>query len=181
MKILVLMPLDEKNTYMGAGIYKGLTAHAKDNCFSMPTFMDYVVGTKIAKNWEYALFYSILSAEKIYETAEKEKNDLIVIGNMPKEYKFDLIVNFQDLVESLPYEDKFVEKMREKSEGDSLLSNMLNMYGNEDSKLAMHNILATADFLSKYIETDPHLEDIEADYEKRLEEWKKSLEPTTLH
>jgi len=100
---------------------------------------------------------------------------------MPKKYKFDLIVNFQDLVESLPYEDKFVEMMKKKVEGDDNLTSMLDMYTNEDSKLSMHNALATADFLSKYIETDPHLEDIEADYEKRLEEWKKSLEPTTLH
>jgi len=50
MKILVLMPLDEKNTYMGVGVYKGLTAHAKDNCFSMPSFMDYTIVTKLAKN-----------------------------------------------------------------------------------------------------------------------------------
>lgn len=181
MKILVLMPLDEKNTYMAAGIYKGLTAHAKDICFSMPNFMDYAITTKLSQNWEYALFYSILSAEKVYEISEKENNNLIVIGNMPKKYKFDLIVNFQDLVESLPYEDKFLEMMKKKVEGEEKLVEMVDMYGNEDSNLAMHNVLATADFLSKYIETDPHLEDIEADYQKRLEEWKESLKPTTLH
>lgn len=181
MKILVLMPLDEKNTYMAAGIYKGLTAHAKDNCFSMPNFMDYVITTKISPNWEYALFYSILSTEKVYEIAEKEHNNLIIIGNMPKKYKFDLIVNFQDLVESLPYEDKFLEKMKEKVKGDERLMAMVDTYAKEDSKLSMHNVLATADFLSKYLETDPHLEEIEQEYKEKLEEWTKSLKPTSLN
>lgn len=181
MKILVLMPLDEKTTYMAAGIYKGLTAHAKDNCFAMPSFMDYAVVTKIAPNWTYALFDSILSAEKVYEAAEKEKKDLIVIGNMPRKYKFDLIVNFQDLVESLPYEDKFVAKVKEIIGEDAKLTPMLDLYDDADSSLAMHNVLATADFLSKYIETDPHLEEIEEEYKEKLEEWTKSSKPTTLN
>lgn len=50
MKILVLMPLDEKNTYTAAGIYKALPAKVKDITFSMPMFMDYIVGTKASSN-----------------------------------------------------------------------------------------------------------------------------------
>lgn len=181
MKILVLMPLDEKTTYMAAGIYKDLTAHAKDLCLAMPTFMDYLVGTKVAPNWTYALFDTIVSAESVYKTAEAQKKDLIIIGNLPRKYKFDLIVNFQDLFESLPYEDKFVAKVKELVAGEQNLMDKLDLYENKDSTLSMHNCLATADFLSKYIETDPHLEDIEKEYKEKLEEWKKSQEPTILN
>jgi len=181
MKILVLMPLDEKSTFMSAGIYKYLSDDVKDHCFSMPNFMDYAVQTKISQNWTYALFNSIVAAESVYKTAEKEGDDLIIIGNMPTSYHFDLIVNFQDLAESLPYEDKFVEKIKELAKDEEILMNKLNLYENKDSSLAMHNVEATAKFLSDYIKTDPHLEKIKEEYEEKLKQWTQSQKSTILN
>lgn len=181
MKILVLMPLDEKSTFMSAGIYKYLANDVKDNCFSMPNFMDYLIQTKMAPNWTYSLFDTIIAAESVYQAAEKEGNDLIIIGNMSIAYDFDLIVNFQDLVESLPYEDKFVEKVKEIVKEEKVLLNKLNLYQNKDSSLAMHNVEATAKFLSDYIKTDPHLERIEQEYEEKLQEWMQSQKLTILN
>lgn len=32
---------------------------------------------------------------------------------MPKDFKFDAVFNFQDMEETLPYEDKFMDKIKE--------------------------------------------------------------------
>lgn len=51
------------------------------------------------------------------------------------------------------------------------LSKMVNnMYTAEDSKMALHNCTATADFLAAYLATDPHLDRITKEYHKRLKE-----------
>ena len=188
MKILVLMPLDEKNTYTAAGIYKALPAKVKDITFSMPMFMDYIGGTKASSNWTFALFDAILSAEQVYKTAQKEKQHLIVLGNMPKEYKFDLIVNCQDLLEALPYEDLFVKKNIEligqseiSDEEKVKLLQKLNLHGAEESVLSMFNGLAIADFLTAYLETDIDLESIKEDYEEKLKQWTQSQKSTILN
>lgn len=56
MKILVLMPLDERMSYYAAKIYSELSNEIKEITFSMPMFMDYMITTGAAQNWIYALF-----------------------------------------------------------------------------------------------------------------------------
>ena len=50
MKILVLMPCDERMTYIAAKIYKELPDEIKDITFSMPMFMDYLISSKVVGN-----------------------------------------------------------------------------------------------------------------------------------
>ena len=92
------------------GIYKGLPHELQDKCFCMPVFMDYLVQTKLVENWGYALFDTLLAAKKIYEVGE---DDLIIIGNTDKNYKFDAIFNFQDIEEDLPFKDEFAAKVKD--------------------------------------------------------------------
>ena len=169
MKILVLMPLDEKNVYIASAVYHCLTPRAKERCFCMPFFMQYLITTKIAPNWVYSVFDSILSAEKVYKLAEENNDDLIIFGNMPKKYKFDAVFSIQDLEEDLPYEDKFLEKIRELAKGEKdLEKKVMKMYGVEDVIMPLHNKIAAADFLSAYLETDPGLDLIEKEYKEKL-------------
>lgn len=170
MKILVLMPLQEQSAYMAMGIYKNLPAAVKDKTFCMPAFMDYLVTTKLVPNWEYALFDTILCAEKM---AAVEDEDLILLGNVNKNLHFDAIFNFQDINEALPYSDPFVETMKNKVRSEELLlSKVDNLYTAEDSTFRMKNCRATADFLTAYLDTDPKLKEIKAEYEKQLQELK---------
>ena len=168
MKILVLMPLQEQSAYMAMGIWKNMPAEVKDKTFCMPAFMDYLVTTKLVPNWEYALFDTILCAEKM---AAVEDEDLIILGNVKKDLHFDVVFNFQDVKESLPYEDKFVEMMKNKVRSEEILFNKVNnLYTNEDSKMALHNCRATADFLTDYLKTDPKLGQIRKEYLRKLRE-----------
>ena len=48
MKILVLMPCDEKMTYYAATIYKNMPKEIKEVSFMMPMYMDFLVNNKIA-------------------------------------------------------------------------------------------------------------------------------------
>lgn len=172
MKILVLMPLAEQSSFMDIGIYKNLPEDIKKNTFCMPSFMNYIVATKIVPSFEYAIFDSILCAQKLYEATNKDE-DLIIIGNMDKKYSFDVVFNFQDLDEDMPYQDNFLNKIKELVAGEEKLTKMVNdMYTNEDSKMALHNCSAAAKFLSKYIKTDPHLDKIKEEYEEQLQQLK---------
>jgi len=167
MRILVLMPLDEKSVYMAAGIYKALPHELQDRTFCMPMFMDYLVQTGLVKNWGYALFDTLLTAKKLYEADDE---DLIIIGNTDKKYEFDAIFNFQDIEKDLPFEDEFVNKVKELVQSEEVLVKMINnLYENKDSIMPLHNCVATADFLTAYIETDPGLDKLRKEYEQKLE------------
>ena len=168
MKILVLMPLQEQSAYMAMGIYKNLPGNIKDKTFCMPAFMDYLVTSKIAPNWEYALFDTLYGAKSIYNSTGEDE-DLIIIGNCKKDFKFDVVFNFQDINEDLDYNDPFIDTMREKVQSEELLRNMLaDMYSQEDVRMRLHNCKATADFLTAYLDTDPHLDKIEKEYLSQL-------------
>ena len=170
MKILVLMPLQEQSAYMAMGIYKNLPAEVKDKTFCMPAFMDYLVTTKLVPNWEYALFDTILCAEKL---ASVEDEDLILLGNVKKDIHFDAVFNFQDIDRALPYQDDFVEMMKNKVRSEELLlSKVNNLYAAEDSTFRMKNCRATADFLTAYLNTDPKLDKLKEEYERQLQELK---------
>lgn len=173
MKILVLMPLDEQSSIMALKIYDALPHEIKDKTFCMPAFMDYLVKTEICKNWTYAFFDSLLTAKRLYENTEEEQ-DLIIIGNTCAAHKFDAVFNFQDIDKDLPYKDNFAEKMYEVVKGEEMLENLIkDLHKAEESKMALHNCIATADFLTAYLKTDPHLGQIKKEYHKKLEELKE--------
>ena len=167
MKILILMPLDEKWVYMANGIYSALPAKAKDVTFGMPIFMQYCMTTKATPNWIYAVYDALVAVRSVYEAAKDE--DLIIIGNCSKDLEFDEIFNFQDIEEDMPFEDKFMEKIQELvKEDESLTKYVNNLYTNDDSKMALHNITATADFIAAYLETDPKIEQIKNEYKDKI-------------
>ena len=174
MKILVLMPCDERMTYYAAKIYKELPNDVKDITFSMPMFMDYLISSKIVGNWVYAFFDSFVSMKNIYKTAAKQKEDLIVFGTAPKNMKFDAIFSFQEDAEQLPYKDLFLGKVKEIVKDEPKLTAYVeNLYSAEDSQFNLYNCKATAGFLAEYLKTDPKLEDIKAKYESKLKFKKK--------
>ena len=163
------MPCDERMTYYAAKIYKELPNEIKDITFSMPMFMDYLISSKIVGNWVYAFFDSFVSMKNIYKAASKEKGDLIVFGTAPKNMKFDAIFSFQDDTEQMPYNDTFLDKIKEiVKEEPKLAAYLENLYGAEDSQFNLYNCKATAGFLAEYIKTDPKLDEIKQAYESKL-------------
>ena len=167
MKILVLMPLDEKWTYIATGLYRCLPTEVRDKTFTMPMFMQYCVTTKVSPNWLFAQFDALATAKNVYKSAGD--GDLIVIGNCDKDMKFDAVFNFQDLAEDMPYEDLLIEKTKDVvKEDDFLLSYLTNLYTNEDSIMPLHNLEASADFLAAYLDTDPKIEQIRKRYQDKI-------------
>ena len=177
MKILILMPLDEKWSYLAMGLYKALPSKYKDRTFSMPMFMDYLVQTKVAENWTYALLDAVSSAKHLYEASKDD--DFILIGNIKRDFKFDKVFNFQDEFIDSAYKDNFLEKIRELVKEDSLLTNFLdNFYNNEDSTMPLHNIDASAAFISDYMQTDPHIDEILEEYKQKQKKWEEKYGTT---
>ena len=171
MKILVLMPCDEQHVYAAAGIYKALPQEMKEITFPMPMFMDYLIETKIVGNWIMAFFDSLVSAKNLYCAAEKQNDNLLIIGTAPANMEFDAVFNFQDIEESLPYQDNFLEKIKVAVKSDDMLTKLIaDLVGADSSKLALHNCVATADFLTKYMKTDikNKLEILRKQYENQL-------------
>ena len=168
MKILVLMPLDEKWTYIATGLYRALPNDVRDKTFTMPMFMQYCITTKTAQNWAYAVYNAVVAAKHVYEAAEKAQDDLIVIGNCSADLEFDAIFNFQDPDEDLPYEDRYVDKLKLLVKDDEVLSSWLKLHEGSESKMPLHNYAASADFLTAYLDTDPHLEKIRDEYKDKV-------------
>lgn len=162
------MPLDEKWVYMANGIYNALPHNVKDITFAMPMFMQYCITTKEAPNWLYATFDALVAAKAVYAAAVEK--DLVVIGNCSKDFKFDVIFNFQDIEEDLPFEDKLMSKTQELvKDSEDLYKYINNLYTNEDSSMPLHNIVATADFITAYLETDPKIEQIKKEYKDKVD------------
>lgn len=173
MKILVLMPLDEKWSYVATELWKHLSDKAKENSFAMPMFTEWqlktkkmVVGADLPPHWNVATMGSIIKAREIYKIQDSAKKDFILFGNISPDYKFDAIFNFQDTEEDKAYEDKYIEKLKA-ALGDDLAP-YFNFYPSTASKMPLHNVEAAAAFLSAYIETDPHLDEIKAKYQETL-------------
>lgn len=155
MKILLLMPCDEKWTHMATEIYKHLDEETKERTFCMPMFAEYLVDTRAVPNWTHALFQTMIAAQFVYKTAQKEKDDLLLIGNIGDTYEFDVVFNFQDAKEALPYEDLFIQKTKELVREDKTLYKYIKaLHTAAESKMALKNCEATAEFLSAYIKTD---------------------------
>ena len=177
MKILVLMPLDEKWSYIATALYENLTEEAKQKTFAMPMFTEWqmatkklVVGKDLPLHWNTATFGTIIKAREMYKLQDAAKQDFMLIGNIRPDYKFDAIFNFQDIEEDLPFKDDFAAKVKDLVQSEEVLAKLINnLYDNKDSIMPLHNCLATADFLSAYIKTDPGLDKLKAEYQKKLE------------
>lgn len=169
MKILVLMPCDERMTYVAAELYKNLPNSAKDVTFSMPMFMDYLVSSKMVGNWVVAFFDALISMKQVYKASGKDH--LIIFGTAPKDLEFDVVFSFQDSEHALAYKDVFLEKIKEMVVEDELLtSKVAALYGVDDVKYALTNCSAAAEFLASYLKSNEKLEEF---YEKYKDKFNK--------
>ena len=169
MKILVLMPCDERMTYVAAEIYKNLPNNVKDVTFSMPMFMDYLVSSKIVGNWVVAFYDALISMNRVYKASGKE--NLIVFGTAPKDLKFDVVFSFQDADQTLSYKDVFLEKIKEMVVEDELLaSKVAALYSVDDVKYALTDCSAAAEFLASYLKSNEKLEEFYEKYKDKFKE-----------
>jgi hypothetical protein len=155
MRILVLMPCDERAVYVAAAFYRYLPDNLKEQCFSMPMFMDYLVDTSIVKNWIRAFYYSLVSAEAILRGSDG-KESIIICGNVDKKYDFDIILNLQaDGNDEQLYQDNFIEHLKTIVEEDPVLAGRIsNLYGATDSILPLYNAELGAQLVADLIATD---------------------------
>lgn len=172
MKILVLMPCDEQHVYAAAGIYKALPSEMKECCFPMPMFMDYLIQNKIVGNWIFAFFDALASMKSVYKTAVANGDNILVIGTAPKDFEFDAVFSFQDIEETMDYQDLFLDKIIKPSvKEDDLLNQMVsNLYELSDVEFTLTDCIASADFLTAYMETEikNKLAALKAQYEGKL-------------
>ena len=100
----------------------------------------------------------------MYKIQQESNKDFLLIGNIAPQYEFDAIFNFQEVDQDLPYEDMYVDKLKTSFADIPVLSNNLKFYDGSASQMTLHNIAAAAEFLSSYMKTDPHLEEIKQKY-----------------
>ena len=75
MKILVLMPLDERQVYNCVGLWKAFVAAqgqewASDNLFFMPLYMDYLTTTGKSMNWMETAGQAIISTKEMVSSSK---------------------------------------------------------------------------------------------------------------
>lgn len=169
------MPLDEKWSYIATGLFKALPREVQENTFVMPMFSEWqmatknmVIGHDLPLHWNVATLGTIIKAREMYQLQDIEEKDFLLIGNIRPDFEFDAIFNFQDAEVDLPYEDKYVEKLREVFADEIAITNNLEFYDASASKMTLHDFNAAAEFLASYLKTDPHLDEIKEKYKNTL-------------
>lgn len=169
MRMLIMMPCDEQHVYAATGIYNALPEELKQITFPMPMFMEYLRDTKQCDNWVKSIFYTMISAEELYMSSVRDGEDFILIGNIGNEFKFDVIFNFQEIDESLPYEDLFMKKCQDIVKDEpSLLQYIAALHTADESKMALQNCKATADFIADYMASEPDLDALKEQYKDKI-------------
>ena len=175
MKILLMIPLDEKWSYIATALYKNLDKETQNNTFCMPMFTEWqlatkkmIIGNDLPQNWSVATFGSIVKAREMYKLSELNNDDFILIGNINPQYKFDMIFNFQTEEKDEVYEDLYIEKLKIIFKDDKVLYDSLIFYDSTASMMTLHNIKAAANFISDYIKTDANIDKIKEKYKDTL-------------
>lgn len=175
MKILILMPLDEKWSFIASGLFKALDQNAQDATFCLPMFNEWQMATgkmvispkgDLPRNWNIATFGSLIKAREMYKQQATLQKDFILIGNIAPEYEFDAIFNFQNPDKDEPYQDPCLERL-DKTD-DPVLLKALRRYDASASTFTLHDFAAAGQYISAYLKTDPHLNDIKQKYEENL-------------
>ena len=178
MKILVLMPLDERQVYNCVGLWKAFVAAqgqewTSDNIFLMPLYMDYLTTTGKSINLMEAVGQAIISTK---EMVTSNKN-IIVFGNLPiSSTSFDYIFNFQQNDQAIPYKDLVLEaicKTAQESDDDYLKQLFNNFYKADASIMALQNFTATAEFLSKWYTSEEQMNTVKERYKDKFKIFKE--------
>ena len=110
MKILVLMPVYDTHEDITYAIYSKMPHEVKDKTFGMNMYSTYLKTIKKDTSPLEAYFDTLMTVEKIYENL-KEDEDIIILGNMPKKYKFDAVFSFQDNILNRSYNQQLCHKL----------------------------------------------------------------------
>lgn len=178
MRILVLMPLDERAVPMSMALWRELPSELQEQTFNVVGYMDYLVQSKLVGNWVTAMFYSLMAAEKVIKATDKNEN-LIVFGNTNKKYKFDIVLNMQDMEVAEPYKDNFLEEVKSivlPTNEKPLIKLIDNTYDASASILSLINIDASAALLVDLIKSDNKaaIEELKHQYAEKLELLKRA-------
>ena len=87
------------------------------------------------------------------------------------ENRVEYFVSYYDYYQPeayVPSKDLYIEKLREVFKNEQVLMSNLEFYDAAASTMTLHNITAAAKFLSAYLETDPHIEEIKEKYKNDL-------------
>lgn len=155
------MPMDEQHVHYATAIYKYLPEETRKVTFAIPMYMEYLTSTKLEQYWETALVRGLYDSKKLLGVLTEEDN-YILIGNAPKDIKFDFICNFQDNDKTETYKDVFLEKCRQifGTEEKNISDLIYNLYEDKDSQIALKDCSATANFLQGILSSGA-LRDIE--------------------
>lgn len=158
MKILILMPIDERCVFASMGLYKRFNPELQKSTLNLVGFADYLYQTKKCR-WEHA------AATALSKDVPVEDYD-IVIGNTEKCKEFDLIFNLYDGENDVPYKDYVIEKV------EQLLDRKFELHTAEESKFCLRNFDAAADLLNSLYTKgklkEEKLQEIEKEYEQRM-------------
>lgn len=109
MKILILSPINETAEY---STIKLMSLLNKENiyCISIPAYANYLKISGLAENESEAILKALISVKEI----DKKYKDYIIIGNSPKNIKYDLIIEYNiNHEEGSSIKDIQLAKMRE--------------------------------------------------------------------
>lgn len=147
MNILVLMPLDEAQTFTQHWLQRRVNKLDGVTSLGYSVFADYLLEVNKVKNWEEAIIYTYPSVNRFAEIAKKDGNDVVYLGNAPKDIKMNLVVGL-DLNGKGEISYKLIGKMKEKYKGTTEITKKLdNLYSPDDCE----NIFTDKELLLEFV------------------------------
>lgn len=160
MKILIMMPLDERYSFASVGLFNKIDEDIRDKVMIMPYYVD-TLHQWYKINWELAVKTALSQDEILYQ-----QND-IIIGNLNKYSKFDIIFNITDGEHEEPYKDNYVELIEKKENKN------YELHTADESKFCLVNFEAAGKLISKLYKdgkvSEEKLKELKEEYERKLE------------
>ena len=75
---------------------------------------------------EGSIFRSIISTNKAMIDYEQVPNDMVLVGNCSRDFKFDLIIGYTQNTNFTPQPEYLLDRMRKKYSDDEKLKKILN-------------------------------------------------------
>jgi hypothetical protein len=148
MKILIYTPIDETFEFSHATLIDGLLKLGIKQWMSPVLFAHYLRETK-QMTVEGSIFRSIISTNKAMIDYEQLPNDMVLVGNCSRDFKFDLIIGYTQNTNFTPQPEYLLDIMRKKYSDDETLKKLLtDLYKAEDCE----SFLIDAKEVIKFIE-----------------------------
>lgn len=152
MKILIYTPLDETFEYTHGALVDGILTAGIKQWMSPVLFAHYLRETKKANTVEESIFKGIITTNQQMLNYEQLPDNIVIIGNCSRDFKFDLIIGYTQNTDFSPQSELLLDAMRKKYADEKQLNHWLNdLYKPKDCESFLFDTKEVVKFVERVL------------------------------